>query len=53
MPWKILRREFDQHDGLVDIEARARNGRRLDTHNFDGPALVALTQDCRRFGTAR
>ncbi|RWO06325.1 MAG: hypothetical protein EOS07_22060 [Mesorhizobium sp.] len=33
---------------MVDIEAKARNGRTLDSAVFDGPAMVALSQDAAK-----
>lgn len=40
--------EFDSNGDLVDI--RYRNG---TSDHWDGPALVALSQDAQAFGTAR
>ncbi|MER9680809.1 hypothetical protein NKJ23_15955 [Mesorhizobium sp. M0184] len=40
--------EFGSNGDLVDIEAKARNGRRLDSAEFDGPAMVALSQDAQK-----
>ncbi|QPC91485.1 hypothetical protein [Mesorhizobium sp. INR15] len=37
--------EFGSNGDLVDIEAKARNGRQLDSAAFDGSAMVALSQD--------
>ncbi|QXV73543.1 hypothetical protein [Rhizobium phage RHph_X2_30] len=42
--------EFASNGDLVDMEAKARNGRILDTHDFNGPALVALCQDAQALG---
>ena len=39
---------FADNGDLVDITAKARNGRALDTAKFDGPALAALCQDAQR-----
>lgn len=39
---------FDSNGDLVDIVAKARNGRTLDIATFDGPALVALSEDAQR-----
>lgn len=43
-----IRFEFADNGDLVDIVAKSRNGRPLDTHAFDGPALAALADDARR-----
>lgn len=40
--------DFDESGDLVDIVAKARNGRTLDSAAFDGPALVALSQDAAK-----
>jgi hypothetical protein len=42
--------EFASNGDLVDIEAYDEIGQPLDTHDFDGPALLALTQDCQKAG---
>jgi len=42
--------DFASNGDLVDIEAYDSDGRLLDTHDFDGPALLALTQDCQASG---
>lgn len=39
--------EFDSHGDLIDIEAQSDNGQPLDSSDFDGPALVALSQDAQ------
>lgn len=39
---------FDSSGDLVEIKAYRRNGRELDSGDFDGPALVALCQDAQR-----
>lgn len=39
--------EFDPNGDLVDIEAKDCQGKPLDTHDFDGPALLALCQDAQ------
>jgi hypothetical protein len=39
--------EFAANGDLVDLIARARNGRTLASHAFDGPALLALSQDAQ------
>lgn len=38
---------FASNGDLVEIEAKARNGRTLGTHDFDGPALAALADDAK------
>ncbi len=38
---------FADNGDLVDILAKSRNGRRVDSATFDGPALVALSQDAQ------
>jgi hypothetical protein len=38
--------DFDRGD-LVDIDARDDDGRWLDSSEFDGPALVALSHDAQ------
>lgn len=43
-----IRFEFASNGDLVDIEAKARNGRTLDSADFDGSALVALSQDAQK-----
>jgi hypothetical protein len=43
--------EYANNGDLVDIEAKDANGGTLDTHKFDGPALVALSQDAKEHGT--
>lgn len=50
LPEKLhsIRFEFGSNGDLVDIEAKARNGRALDAHDFDGSALVALSQDAQQ-----
>lgn len=42
--------EFAANGDLIDIVATDEFGAVMDTHEFDGPALVALTQDIRRDG---
>lgn len=42
--------EFASNGDLVDIEAYADDGTRLDSAEFDGPALLALCSDARAFG---
>lgn len=42
--------EFADNGDIIDLEAFDSDGERLDTHDFDGPALLALTQDCQAFG---
>jgi hypothetical protein len=42
--------EFADNGDLIDMEALNHDGETLDTHDFDGPALLALTQDCQEFG---
>lgn len=39
---------FDSRGDLVDIQARARNGRLLDSALFDGPVMVALSENAQR-----
>lgn len=38
---------FGSNGDLVEIEAKARNGRRLDSAKFDGPAWLALSRDAQ------
>lgn len=40
--------EFADNGDLIDIEAKARNGRTLDSAEFDGSAMVALSEDAKR-----
>lgn len=40
---------FADNGDLVDILAKSRNGRRVDSATFDGPALVALSQDAQEY----
>lgn len=40
--------EFGSNGDLVDIEAKARNGRTMDSAAFDGPAMVALASDAQK-----
>jgi hypothetical protein len=42
--------EFAGNGDLVDIEAYGEDGALLDSAEFDGPALLALVEDCQRFG---
>lgn len=42
--------EFASNGDLVDIEAFDENEKPLDSRDFDGPALVALSQDAKAFG---
>lgn len=42
--------EFASNGDLVDLEAYDEEQHLLDTHAFDGPALLALTQDCQKSG---
>lgn len=42
--------EFAANGDLVDIVATDEFGDSMDTHDFDGPALVALTADIQREG---
>lgn len=44
----VLAFTYSDNGDLVDVHARSRNGRPLDTHTFDGPALVALSYDAQR-----
>lgn len=39
--------EFATNGDLVDIIAKSRNGRVVDSASFDGPALAALSQDAQ------
>lgn len=39
--------EFADNGDLVDIVAKSRNGRTVDTAKFDGPALAALAEDAQ------
>lgn len=45
-----LMADFDSNGDLIDLAAFADDGRLLDTHDFDGPALVALVKDCQKKG---
>lgn len=40
--------EFADNGDLVDITAYAARGRVIDSADFDGPALVALSQDAQK-----
>ena len=42
--------EFGLNGDLVDIEAYSDESALLDTHDFDGEALVALVQNCQADG---
>ena len=42
--------EIAPNGDLVDLEAYDSNGKRLDTADFDGPALVALIADACAYG---
>ncbi|MFN3612626.1 hypothetical protein, partial [Tepidimonas sp.] len=44
--WR-LHCEFATNGDLIDVTAYARNGRQLNTHNFDGPARVGRGGECR------
>lgn len=39
--------EFATNGDLIDLEAYDDNEKLLDTHDFDGPALKALVDDCQ------
>lgn len=39
--------EFASNGDLVDLVASTAEGYTLDTRAFDGPALLALVQDCQ------
>ena len=39
--------EFADNGDLVNVDAKDDNGEMLDTSNFDGPALLALSQDAQ------
>lgn len=46
LPNRAITFQFDKRNGdLVDI--------RPDSERFDGPALVALSQDCQAYGKKR
>jgi hypothetical protein len=45
-----LSAEFASNGDLVDLEAYDESGKRLDTHDFDGPALLTLVSDARKLG---
>lgn len=45
--WRITF-SFEANGDLCEIDARARNGRWIDSTNFDGPALVALSENAQR-----
>ena len=45
--------EFDTNGDLVDLYARRINGFSYDTHECDGPALVALSQDAQALTIGR
>lgn len=48
LPNMAIAFQFDARNGdLVDIYCRR------DTHTFDGPGLVALSQDAQRYGKER
>lgn len=42
--------EFANNGDLIDIEAFDDEARPMDSAEFDGPALVALSQDAKEFG---
>lgn len=42
--------EFAGNGALIDIEAFDDTGKPLDSAEFDGPALLALSQDAQKFG---
>jgi hypothetical protein len=42
--------EFASNGDLIDFEVKDSQGNTLDSQDFDGPALLALTQDCQKFG---
>lgn len=42
--------EYASNGDLVDIEAYDENQKRLDSSEFDGPALLALSQDALKIG---
>ena len=39
--------EFADNGDLVDMDAKADNGDMLNTDDFDGPALLALSQEAQ------
>lgn len=39
--------DWDSNGDLVDVRAKARNGRQLGPDDYDGPAVVALSLDCQ------
>jgi len=39
--------EFADNGDLVNVDAKDDNGKMLDTSDFDGPALLALSQDAQ------
>lgn len=41
---------YFENGDLVDLEAYDANDRPLDTSEFDESALVALVEDCKKFG---
>ena len=40
--------QWDDSGDLIDILAKARNGRQLSSDTYDGPAVVALCADAQR-----
>lgn len=42
--------EFASNGDLIDIAAYDDNQKRLDSAEFDGPALLALSQDAAKLG---
>lgn len=42
--------EFASNGDLIDIKAKDIEGNTLDTAEFDGPALVAMSKDAQEFG---
>lgn len=42
--------EFASNGDLVDLECYNDDGALMDSHDCDGPALVALIADCQQYG---
>jgi len=42
--------QFAANGDIVDIEAHSEDGKPMDSAEFDGPALLALSQDAQQFG---
>jgi hypothetical protein len=42
--------EYAANGDLIDMDAMNEDGDVLDTHKFDGPAMLALSQDAPKIG---